>query len=525
MLRLVLAVVFSAPGSLLAQDITVYVGSSVDTLDPHHTTTFAGHVVANTLHQGLLKYEKNGRLAPALAADWTVSSDGLTYIFTLKPKRTWSDGVALDANDVVAGLLRSLNPEDPSPFAAKLYPIENAEAYLSQTLEGDETVGIVALDNQTVKITLHRGDAEFLHVLAHPVAKPAPNRAPNLISDGSSTSGSYIKADLDREGFTLMPRSDGPGLIFRTVHSVQNAWQLSKSEKAFVTTALPIITVPMVGSRGDVVRIDGGESLYAYAVNMTRPHLGTLEVRHALAMAINRADVLSALSIPSTVPATQFVPPSAMTYAKSYSAPFASLTFEEREAVAEALLAEQGLGADVDFVVQLRIPDGDIHRDVAESIANMWAVIGIDTRIIQSPLPEHWNAVEAGDFDLAFVSWPVRRDSPRGSLEPFSRAAGPWNFSRYQFSDFDERLARAAENTKEEVQAGHYREAEKALIEDQSLISLFFYQPLALVSPNVLGWQSNAAGVHPLSDVSLSQRGPPSFAPPKLPLIAPKSVP
>lgn len=525
MLRLLLAVVVSAPGPVLAQNITVYVGSSVDTFDPHHATTFASHVVANTLHQGLLMYASNGQLVPGLAADWAVSGDGLTYIFTLKPDLKWSDGSPLHAKDVVSGLRRSLNPERPSPFAAKLHPIENAEAYLSRRLKDGEALGVAALDDQTIKITLHRPDAGFLHVLAHPVAMPTPNRDPNLVGDSLFTSGSYERSALDQEGLTLVSRTDGPALTFRTVHSAQHAWHLSKSEQAFVTTALPIATVPMIGDRGEVVRIDGGESLYAYAVNMTRPHLGTLEVRHALAMAINRADVLSALPIPSATPATQFVAPSAMSYAKSYGAPFASLTFEEREAVAEALLAEQGLGADADFVMQLRIPDGDIHHDVAKSIANMWAAIGIGTRIIQSPFPEHWDAVEAGDFDIAFAFWPARRDSPRGSLEPLSRAAGPWNFPRYQFPGFDERLARAAENTKEEMQAAYYREAEKALIEDQSLISLFFYQPLALVSPNVVGWQSNAAGLHPLSGLSVSQGSDLNLTRPKLRLVAPSNEP
>lgn len=530
MLRLLLAVALSAPGSLLAQDIAVYVGSSVDTLDPHHTATFAGHAVASTLHQGLFKYESSGQLIPALVAGWTVSADALTYTFTLKANLTWSNGASLDANDVVAGLRRSLNPERPSPFAAKLYPIENAEAYLSGTLEDGDDLGIAALDDQTITITLHRRDGDFLHVLAHPVAKPAPYREPNLISDGSVTSGAYIKSDRDPEGLTLVPHHDGPALTFRTVQSVQQAWKMSKSELAFVTTALPIITVPMIGDRGDIVRIDGGDSLYAYAVNMKQPHLGTLEVRHALAMAVNRADVLSKLEIPSAVPATQYVPPSAMTYAKSYGAPFASLTFEEREAVAEALLAEQGLDVDAGFSVQLRIPDGDIHRDVAESIANMWAAIGIDTRVIQLPFSEHWDAVAAGDFDIAFVAWPARRDSPRGSLEPLSRAAGLWNFPHYQFPDFDERLAHAAENTKEDVRAAYYREAEKALIEDQSLISLFFYQPLALVSPNIVGWQSNAVGLHPLADLSLAsgddlKGNKHSLTVPKLPLVIPSPDP
>lgn len=510
------------PTGVYAQGITVYVGSEIDTLDPHHTTTFAGHVVANALHQGLLQYQSDGQLGPALAVDWTVSDNGLNYRFTMKAGMKWSDGAPLSANDVVAGMRRSLDPARPSPFASRLYPIKNAEAYVAGELDEGEVLGISAIDAETVEISLNRRDADFLHILAHPIAKPAPDDNPDLIDDGSVTSGAYSFESEENGRTTLVAESGLPTLTFQSIASVQGGWQASLSQDAFITAALPIVTVPRVGDRGDVVRSDGGESLYAYAVNMERRALDTLEVRHALAMSIDRPGLIKKLPITSAVPATQFVPPTAKTYEKSYVAPFTPLTFEEREAVAEALLAEQGIEAETDFVVRLRIPAGDIHNDVALSVAKMWAAVGIKTEIIQAPFPSHWQAVAAGDFDIAFVSWPSRRDSPRDALDPLSRAAGPWNFARYRFPAFDERLARAAESAKEELRADYYREAEKALIEDQSLIALFFYQPLVLVSSNVAGWQSNASGIHPLTSLSLSgENQKPRLTLPSLPKAVP----
>ena len=49
----------------------------------------------------------------------------------------------------------------------------------------------------------------------------------------------------------------------------------------------------------------------------------------------------------------------------SYKVPFAPLTFEEREAVASALLAELGFDRDNPLRVNLRVPKGDIHRTAA----------------------------------------------------------------------------------------------------------------------------------------------------------------
>jgi ABC-type transport system substrate-binding protein len=156
--------------------------------------------------------------------------------------------------------------------------------------------------------------------------------------------------------------------------------------------------------------------------------------------------------------------------------------------------------------VRLRLPDGDIHHEVATAVAELWARAGIDTQIIQAPLPEHWQALYEGDFDVAFVAWPGRRDTPRDGFAPISRVGGPWNFPRYGFPDFSDRLDRASESLRDDVRASHYREAEKALIEDQSLLALFFYRPLALVSLQVRGWQTNTVGIHPLATLSLANR-------------------
>lgn len=511
-------------GGSFARSITVYVDSRIDTLDPHHTTSFAGHLVASTLHQGLFHYQNDGRLVPALVKDWTVSDNGLEYHFTLKSDLQWSDGSPLEAKDIVAGIKRSLNPLRPSPFAGKLYPIKNAEAYLAGALSEGESLGLSALDAQTVQVSLHRRDNTFLDVLAHPVAKPAPARNPDLITGGRVTSGTYGFEVRENNYFKLTSNSEGPNLTFKVSNSVEQIWRASQRDEAFITASMPIVSVPRVGDRGDIVRIDNGESLYAYAVNMEKVAFDTLEVRHALSMSVDRTELLKNLPITSAMPATQFVSPSARTYAKSYTTPFSSLTFEEREAVAEALLAELGLGPNANFVVRLRIPEGAIHKAVADSISRMWSTVGVSTETIQSPFPLHWQAVEEGDFDIAFVSWPTARDNPLGVLEPLSQSAGPWNFANYSFPEFDERLARAAESTNADVRADYHREAEKALIEDQSIIALFYYQPLALVSPNISGWQSTSAGIHPLTDLSIvSEEFEPHLSFPSIPKEAPSN--
>lgn len=488
----------------IADTLTVFIGTNADELDPHHAVSYADHLVANTLHLGLTTYNERGELVPGLADSWTMSADGRTYTFTLRSDAEWSTGRLITGDDVVAGIERALNPDRPSPFADKLSIIVNAEAFRSGGMTQSQVLGVTAPDRRTVVLTLSRRDVDFLHTLSHPVAKPAPAYEPDVIANGRVTSGRYQVADRRDEALTVVHRGAGPTLRLMPVESVGQLWSDSDGLDAYVSAALPLISPPLIGSRGLEVRRDGGDALYAYAVNTTRAPLDTLDARHALSMAIYRPEIMRRVSIAGASPTTQFVSPSAMTYQRSYRTPFASLTLEEREEVADALLSERNYGVDNRFTVKLRIPTGDIHSDVAGIVSEMWSRVGIDTQIVAAPMPEHWSALAEGDFDVAFVSWPGRRDTPRDILEPLSRVGGPWNWPCYDFPGFGERLARAAESAKYEVRAGQYREAEKRLIEDQPLLALFFYQPLALVSPSVGGWRTNPAGIHPLDTLSLS---------------------
>ena len=492
-----------------AQTISVYVDSDVAEVDPHFAETFAEFAVVDALHCGLVEYDTEGNLIAGLAESWSVDASGKSYVFNLRPGLTWSDGRPLTAPDIVAGIRRALDPARPAPFARQLGGLSNGLQYMSGTIGEGERLGVDAPDALTVIFTLADSDYTFLSTLALPVAMPAPASAPDAIEDGALTSGFYTVSAPSADTLTLEDRDGNVQLAIIPEISAESAWIKSAEQDHFISASFPIVTVPSIGERGDHVRLSGGDALYSYVVNTSRPPLNTLEVRHALAMAINRDTLLGRAPIRNASPALDFVPPRGKTYQTSYKTPYASLSEEEREAVAEALFADAGYGRGNRFTVRLRIPAGDIHRRIAEAVADQWARSGIATEIVDAPFPDHWRAVMAGDFDVAFAAWPGPRDTPRTFLEPLSARGGPWNFARYMFEGFDDRLARAAQSEKIDAQARHYREAEKALIEDQTLFALFYYRPLAIVSPHISGWRSNPTGLHPIHLLSANSLSDP----------------
>lgn len=91
--------------------------------------------VVNLVYEGLVEFDLDGNPIPLLADQWTISTDGLTYTFTLKPGVLFSDGKALTADDVVFTYELILEPGSVSPFASEFEVVESVRAVSPLTVE------------------------------------------------------------------------------------------------------------------------------------------------------------------------------------------------------------------------------------------------------------------------------------------------------------------------------------------------------------------------------------------------------
>src|SRR5215213_898722 len=119
-----------------AQTLEIGIDQSPAGLDPHVVTAFSSVMVVNgTIYEGLTAIDKNLAVVPALAESWTVSPDGKTYTFKLRPNVKFHDGSAMDAGDVVSTIRRVQGKEIASPLASRVASIETAAAIDPQTVE------------------------------------------------------------------------------------------------------------------------------------------------------------------------------------------------------------------------------------------------------------------------------------------------------------------------------------------------------------------------------------------------------
>ncbi|HVW71658.1 MAG TPA: ABC transporter substrate-binding protein [Candidatus Paceibacterota bacterium] len=96
-------------------------------------------------YSGLMGEDGNGNLVPVLAASYSVSTDGKTYTFTLRPDAKFSDGTPVTADDVVFTVEKAQDPNLKSPEYANW-----------------SGVAVAAIDARTVAFTLNKPFAPFL---------------------------------------------------------------------------------------------------------------------------------------------------------------------------------------------------------------------------------------------------------------------------------------------------------------------------------------------------------------------------
>lgn len=150
--------------------------SNVQLLDTGLAQDTISFEVLSNVMEGLVTMDQKGKLAPGVAASWTVGEDGLTYTFKLRRDAKWSNGTRVTAGDFVYAWQRLVNPETASPYQFILGTAQIAgyKAIIEGTAS-PETLGVVAIDDYTLRVKLENPVPYFLDLMRfaafYPVSK------------------------------------------------------------------------------------------------------------------------------------------------------------------------------------------------------------------------------------------------------------------------------------------------------------------------------------------------------------------
>ena len=227
---------------------TWFVDTIPSNLDPQVASTASDVIACENLYSGLVRKDASGKLVPALAEHWEVSSDRRTYTFTLKSglAYTTTKGAATDyaitAEDFVFAFRRMFRADTASPYAVEFSAIENSAAVLAGQLP-ETALGVQARGDATLVFCLSEPDENFLSKLTLPGAMPCDEDFFNstrgtygLSAASTLSSGSFYLYNWTASGLFLRRepsgnRIDSLRLVQNTGASGQSAAQLIANEK------------------------------------------------------------------------------------------------------------------------------------------------------------------------------------------------------------------------------------------------------------------------------------------------------
>lgn len=143
-------------------------------LDPARASDLPSLNVSHELYAGLTRFSGTG-VEPDLAESWDVDQDGLVWTFHLRENLEWSDDTPIVAADFRRSWLRALAPGTRAPYAGPDLGIVRGARHLHAT--GSGGLGVEALDDRTLRVTLQHPVPWFDQLVAFPVAAPQPPRA------------------------------------------------------------------------------------------------------------------------------------------------------------------------------------------------------------------------------------------------------------------------------------------------------------------------------------------------------------
>ena len=476
-------------------------------LDPAHANDIPSGRLVSYLYDGLLRFAPDGKLTPALAARWTVSSDGRTYTFHLRRHVAFHDGSLLTARTVVHSLTRALDPATHGIPLWPLYPIAGAREFSGG--HATAVTGLASPDDSTVVITLVEPLGIFPKLLAMPVAAIVPEHAGDSLSEHPVGTGpwrfvewrhdDYIKMARNPTYFGGAPRSDS--LETRIIP------ESSTAVAEFESGNVDLLYVPE-GDTREWMTADAKKALlqsppplrlWYVAINTTRGPLTDPRVRQALNLAVDRRAILDQmLSARGTLAAG--VVPGTLEGGDTTRAPY---PFDS--AHARALLAAAGHAGGIDVSLWCSL-DPPMPR-VAEALQAYWRAIGVRATIVQRDASSMRDAARNGKTDLVLKDWYADYPDAENFLYPllYSGNAGVGgNVSFYTNPTFDRLITTARRETDDARRAVGYRQADSLEFADAPMVYLFFYNELYAVQPWIHGFRAPSIFTgQPWIDVSI----------------------
>ena len=460
------------------RNLTVAVGTNVNTLDPHNTATVQTDLsVISHLHAALLVRGPDMQLQPQLATEWRAVDD-LTWRFTLRSGVTFSNGEPLDAEAVKWNVERVLNPQTNARIRPWFSLVKEVAVISPTEIEFRTSAPFAALPAQLSAF-----------YLLPPRWTQANNPANAAVGAGPYELRQFVPGDrvvlAARPGwFGERPAFDT--VTFRVIPEAGARIAAVLAGEVDLVTNLPPSEFARINASGRAraAAVDSVRSVFLKYNVLTAPFRDNVRLRQALNLAVDREAIRDSIwGGMGTLTACQLMTPAYFGFNPDLRPP------PHDPARARRLLQEAGIRPN-QLTIEFEVPVGPylLAQDVAQAVSAQFEEIGVRTRIVEMEFGAFMNkylrAQNMGQLAYLTFAWPTL--DADGILSLFE-SGNPYAY--WDDAPFTTLLREGRSTMDAERRRAIYRQATERMCEQSPVIWLFT-QPVTYATSNRITWQA-----------------------------------
>ena len=516
-----------AVGSAQAKSLVYCSEGSPENFTPAMNTTGTSLDAARPVYNKLVQFTPGSTaVEPGLAESYEVSDGGKTLTFHLRKGAKFHSGVNgftptrdLNAEDVIFSFERQWKPEHPyAKVSGGAYDYFN-DMGMPDLLEA-VTQGA---DNMTVVMKLSKPNAPILANLAMDFAtiqsaeyakflmdKGTPEQFDQIpVGTGSFQFVDYQKDAVIRykafEGWAGKPKIDD--LIYAITPDPTARYAKMKANECQVMIAPNPADLADMGQNPDIELLQqAGLNIGYMAMNAQKKPFDNVEVRKAIAMAIDRDAILKEVYQGAGQKAKNPIPPTMWSYDDS------TVDIPYDPAKAKEMLAAAGVTSlDTDiWWMPVQRPYNPNAKRMAEMVQADLAKVGINATLVSYEWGEYRKRMQAGEHQMGFLGWTGDNGDPDNFLAVLlgcdkDGKPNANNIPKWCNAKFQEDITKAAEITDQGERTALYQDAQKIVAAEVPWLNVAHSTVFEPIRKGVTGYKVSPLGAHEFQNVDIAE--------------------
>lgn len=491
------------------QEIIYALANEPDGIDPGITNNSFASPILNNAFEGLVAYSsEDGSLIPGEAESWTISDDGIVYTFTLRDGLKWSDGSDHTAQDYVYAMQRILDPATGARYVDFLLGyVAGAAEYYEDNSIGFDTVGIKALDDKTLEMTLIAPAPYWLDILTMWTFSPVQEATVAANGDRWTASaeayvsnGPFKMAEINLgESFVLEKNpyyydADKVKLdkvTFRFIADLGTSLMAYENGDINGMSTVPSSDVARLKAEDAGIVMSPSYGTVWYDFNCAKAPFDNVLVRKAFCQAVDRTAIIEDVAQVDADPAYSFMAPGYVVNGEDLmdTASNNEISDEADIEAAQATLAEAGYPNGEGFPeITLSYYSNESVGKIVEAVARqLQDALNISIKISNADWAVYYDEHVAGNYDIGAMGWSGDYVHPMTFLQILTTGDANNNVF-YSNAEYDALVAQAANMTDAEAAFEVMRQAEAIAAAEYPVLPLYYKANTMLMHDNVTGY-------------------------------------